>query len=294
MGDNWIIFDLGGSQTRVGLIDDGAKPRATFPSCIGAQADSDFISFADNCKPGSTLYYPFKKGRAPTSSDWQSKVGGNPNYSADTVIEEFFQYAIMNELREDPMENQLLIIANEPNWTKELKSHVCDILFPNLEFPGIAFAPSSTCCLAAKEKMLNEGTCLVIDIGDSGFRVNSVQQGRIIESAQGTAGGNEIKNTPGTPPLDVLFPSLAQSVVSVLTKGGPVDYVLLCGGVSATDGLKERLFSEVKALGKPLDSIECDIDANPNLSFHGATIILGLGIDETAVPGDYTNIDLAF
>jgi len=262
-----------------------------------------FISFSDNCKPEDIKVYPFQSGAAPTPANWPAQVSGVNTPKLNTVLEDWFQYSVMNELREDPAENALIIIANEPNWTKAQKTNVATLLF-GMEWQGISFVPASVCCLHA----IGSDSGLVIDIGASGFRVNAVAGNHIEASTVSNAGGAFLSKFVAkeqwwteASALDALFkPSLggstdqglAVAVASVLDKCKPVSCVLLCGGCSAAPGLHERLERELSAAGKSLKTAKTHVQPNRNLAFQGCTKILQSQPFEAAYPGDLQYLEL--
>jgi len=292
--EQWLIFDLGASETRGGPVED--TPRARFPSCIGIQKGSDHVRFADSCKADEdTIVWPFRAGRPPTDQDWPRQVNGADTPKLNSLLEDWLQYSVMNELREDPAENGLCLVVNEPNWTPQVKKNLADIVFATSEWQGISCVPSSVCFLRAKDKQSG----LVIDIGASGFRVNAVKSNKVV--ASGTGRHLPPDANPSTFRFEdcgILFhpPSgdgLAKVVASVLDSGGSgLNFALLCGGGSAVPGLKDKLVSELKSLGKSLDAFEVVVAPNRNLAFQGAVKVLDGQAYEAAYSGDYTHLDL--
>jgi len=291
----WMIFDLGASETRGGPIEDA--PRARFPSCIGVRPGTDHVRYADSCKPDEdTILWPFQAGRPPTEQEWPKEVNGAQTPKLKGLIEDWFQYSIMNELREDPSENALLLVVNEPNWTRQIKTQIADILLGTMEWQGLACVPSAVCFLRAHDK----SSGLVIDIGASGFRVNAVKSNKIVASGSGRhLPANANPSTFRFEDPGCLFnpPSgdgLAKVVATVLEAGGQgFDNILLCGGGSAVPGLKDRLVSELKTQGKSLDSFTISVSSHRHANFKGAAKIMEDGsFEDAAVAGDYTNLDL--
>jgi len=322
-----MIFDLGASRCRVGLSDD-ETPRSKFKSCIGVNAASDHVSFGDNCKDTEVLFWPFQAGCVGNKSDWPSHIEGISLPSQESLIEDWFTYSVMCELREDATEYGCLLVANEPEWSGEnllsgtssaMKVIMADTLLNKLEYQSVTFVPNSVLTLAGIE----EPRGVVIDIGASGFRINVVSENRLLGAVSGKVGGNtliehimksqSLSNAKAEAWLlenGSVQAQTSDSVGEILFSQGKLveklvelvrslsievsDYAfVLTGGVSNLKGLSQRIQSDIKRdLGIEVRFIH--VENAVKTVFQGAYSVCQRGSLEAATSGNYENLDGKF
>jgi len=258
-----VVADCGARITRMGLGDDD-EPRSTYPSCVSKNASND-ARFGDSVKDSDPeVHWPFASGG----------YTGDPKF--DLWMDDWFTYAIMNELREDPSENNLLIIENVPGWTDEGRAKISQSV-QSAQFLGLQFIPASILTL----RTLGLTSGLVVDFGASGVRVNAVVDGKVVEHHFGASSIFSLDNGSSKDKFrESWYKDKANAGAicnALLGPGGAVDmahkalqavpgaasHVVLTGGFSQVEGLESRFTSE---LGAKHGGAKVQRAANPLLS----------------------------
>jgi len=242
-----VIADCGARITRMGLGDDDS-PRSTYPSCV-SKNDSGDARFGDSVKASDPeVHWPFASG------------GYTADPKLDVWMEDWFTYAVMNELREDPSENNLIVVENVPGWTDASRAKIAQTIQSN-QWLGIQFIPSSILTL----RTLGLTSGLVVDFGASGVRVNAVVDGKVSEHQFGVSSIGSLDNGSSKDKYrESWYKDQANAGVicdTLLGAGGAVDmahrvlqavpgvanHVVLTGGLSLVHGLESRFTSELGA-----------------------------------------------
>lgn len=263
-----IVADTGARLCRLGLGDE-ERPRSVYPACVSRNSGGD-PRFGDGVNQDTEeVLWMFGSGGYTADPKW------------DLWIEDWYTYAIMNELREDPSENNLLIVENIPGWTDAGKEKLNSILF-NSEWQGVAYVPSSVLTL----RTVVDNTGLVVDLAGSGIRVNAVVNGVVTAHAFSPQDWSALSGQKASKPHDawmkdaanaatiisaVFEPASGKGVVALVSdvlaqEGSVASNTVITGGLALVSGLVDKLKGELAAKG-----CKVQVVAEPLLSaFSGA------------------------
>jgi len=281
-----VIADCGARITRMGLGDDD-EPRSTYPSCVSKNASHD-PRFGDSVRDSDPeVHWPFASGG----------YTGDPKL--DLWMDDWFTYAIMNELREDPSENNLIIVENVPGWNAEGRAKIVQSIQSN-QWQGLQFIPASILTL----RTLGFTSGLVVDFGASGVRVNAVVNGKVVEHHFGVSSIGSLDNGSSKDKFrESWYKDNANAGAicdTLLGPGGAVDmahkvlqavpgvanHVVLTGGLSLVHGLEGRFASE---LGEKHGGAKVQRATNPLLcAWLGAVDLVQNDPDSIPWDGDHS------